>query len=103
MLIMKHISPKGTILAIAIMLATVSTAISAPKSAGAGKSLTVYGRVLQINRQVRTLLVADHWSNKLYLVSVPEGATFKIVFGLNMSVPRPELWQARKNDRVEMR
>ena len=99
---MKRITQSAA-LAVTLVLALATLAISAPKSERASKYLTVEGRVLQINQKARTLLVADIWSDKLYLVKVPESETFKITFGMYMKVAEPELWQTHRNDRVRMR
>lgn len=100
---MERISQRTIALAVTLMLAFAALAMSAPKSERASKYLTVEGRVLQVDQKARTLLVADMWSDKLYLVSVPKGETFKITFGLYMSRAQSEIWQANKNDRVRMR
>ncbi len=100
---MKRITQRNIALAITLVLALATVAMSAPKRERASKYLTVEGHVGQIDQRARTLLVADMWSDKLYLVGVPKGETFKITFGLNQNVPEPELWQARRNDRVRMR
>ena len=98
---MKRITQSAA-LVVTFVLAFATLAMGAPKSGRASKYLTVQGRVLQIDLKARTLLVADTWSDKLYLVKVPEGETFKITFGLNMSDGAPSLLQARRNDRVRM-
>ncbi len=59
--------------------------------------------MLKIDKQERTLLVADQWTKKLYLVNVPEGATFKITFGQSMKMSQPGLSDTNKNDRVNLR
>jgi hypothetical protein len=100
---MKRTTQRNIGLAVTLAIALATVAMSAPKSERASKYLTVEGQVVQIDQKARTLLVADMWSDNLYLVSVPKGETFKITFGLNMKVTEPELWQARRNDRVRMR
>ncbi|MEK6322761.1 MAG: hypothetical protein AABN33_13885 [Acidobacteriota bacterium] len=100
---MKRITQGSAVLAVTLVLTFATVAISAPKRERVSKYLTITGRVLQVDQQARTLLVADTWSDKLYMVSVPKGQTFKITFGMYMNVPEAELWQARKNDRVRMR
>lgn len=99
---MKRITQSAA-LVVTLVLALGTLAMSAPKSERARKTVTIDGRVLQIDQKARTMLVDDYWSKKLYLVNVPEGATFKITFGLNMRLGTPELWQAHKNDRVHIR
>jgi hypothetical protein len=85
------------------MLTFATVAMSAPKSQKASKRITIEGRVLEVNKDARTLLISDGWSKKLYLVSVPKGETFKITFGMNMKTAEPSFQQVRKNDRVRMR
>lgn len=101
--IRRLISQRSAALAVTVVLAFATLAMSAPKSERASKYLTIEGRVLQINQEARTLLVSDQWSKKLYLVNVPDGATFNITFGINMKVSEPELYQVKRNDRVRMR
>ena len=96
---MKNITRHRIAFAATIMLALGSLAFAAP----AGKHITIYGRVLKIDKQERTLLVADHWTKKLYLVKVAEGATFKITFGQNMKMNQPGFGDTNKNDRVRLR
>ena len=102
---MNRIQQRSAALAVTLtlVLSLATVALGAPKHDRAGKSLTISGRVLQVDQKARTLLVADSWSEKLYLVSVPKGETFQITFGLYMRTPEPELWQTRKNDRVRIR
>ena len=100
---MERITKRTAALAVTFVLAFATLAMSAPKSERARKYLTVEGRVLQVNREARTLLVSDLWSKKLYLVTVPQGETFRITFGLYMKIGQPEFEQVSKNDRVRMR
>jgi hypothetical protein len=85
------------------MLTFATVAMSAPKSDKSSKKITIEGRVLEVNKDARTLLVSDRWSKRLYLVSVPNGETFKITFGMYMKTAEPGFEQVRKNDRVRMR
>lgn len=98
-----RITQRSVALAVTLMLALATLAISAPKSERSRKDLTIEGRVLQVNPAARTLLVADDWSKKLYWVNVPKGDSFRITFGLNMKTAEPEIDQVRRNDRVVMR
>jgi hypothetical protein len=100
---MKRITQRSAALAVTLVLTLATVAMSAPKSERARKYLTISGRVLQIDREARTLLVTEYWSKKLYLVKVPEGESFKITFGLNMRSVAPQLWEVHRNDRVLMR
>ena len=96
---MKSITRHRIAFAASVMLAFCSLAFAAPAS----KYTTIYGRVLKIDRQERKLLVSDHWTKKLYLVSVPEGVTFKIAFGQNMKMSEPGFGDTNKNDRIVIR
>jgi hypothetical protein len=98
---MKRITQRGA-LAVTIVLALATLAVSAPKSDRASKKLVVEGRVLQVDQKARTLLVSDLWSKKLYLVNVPKGSTYRITFGLNMKVSEPEISHTHRNDRVRI-
>lgn len=100
---MKRITQRSIALSITLLLALATVAMSAPKSERAKKFLTIEGRVLQVNRAARTLIVSDLWSKKLYLVNVPKGETFRITFGLYMKTPEPGIENVRRNDRVRMR
>ncbi|MEK6286908.1 MAG: hypothetical protein AABO57_14305 [Acidobacteriota bacterium] len=100
---MKRMTQRNVALAVTLVLALASLAMSAPKSERSSKYLIVEGRVLQIDQKARTMLVADMWSDKLYLVNVPKSETFKITFGMNKNVREPEFWQARRNDRIQVR
>ena len=101
---MKRITHRSGVLAVTLMLALATLAMSATKSERSSKYITIGGRVLQVNLEARTLLVSDdYWSKKLYLVNVPEGETFRITFGLHMNTTEPEIRDVRRNGRVLMR
>ena len=100
---MERITQRSVALAVTLMLALATLAMSAPKSERSTKYVTIEGQVLQVNQKSRTLLVEDYWSKKLYSVHVPEGETFRISFGMNMRKAEPEFKDARRNDRVSMR
>lgn len=100
---MERITQRSVALAVTLMLALASLAMSAPKSERSSKYLTIQGQVLQVNQKDRTLLVSDYWSKKLYSVHVPKGETFRITFGMNMRIAEPEFKDVRRNDRVSMR
>ncbi len=100
---MKRITQRNAALALTLVLAFAAVAIGAPKTERAGKYLSISGRVLQIDQKARTMLVADTWSEKLYLVTVPKGETFKITFGMNMKRAEAEFEDAHRNDRVSVR
>ena len=98
-----RITQRSVALALTLMLAFASLAMSAPKSDRSSKYITIEGRVLQVNPAARTLLVADQWSKKLYWVTVPKGESFRITLGIYMKTAEPEIEQVRRNDRVHMR
>jgi hypothetical protein len=99
---MKRTTQRIAAVAVTLVLALSTVAMAAPKSQGS-KHITVEGRVLEVNREARTLLVSDQWSKKLYLVYIPKGETFKITFGMNMRTAEPQFEDANRNDRVRMR
>lgn len=100
---MKRITQRSAALTLTLVLAFAAVAMGAPKSERAGKYLTISGRVLQINEKARTMLVADTWSPKLYLVTVPKGEKFKITFGMNMKKAEAQFEDTHRNDRVSLR
>jgi len=71
--------------------------------AAASKYFTVSGQVLKIDNRARTLLVRDYPSKTLYLVNIPEGATFKITFGRYMQMGQPGFDEVFPRDRVAIR
>lgn len=94
---------RPTSIAAAITLIVGTLALAAPKSQRANKYFTVAGTVLRIDKHNRTLLVADRLSEKLYLIEVPEGATFKITFGRYMRMARPGFDDVIARERVDIR
>jgi len=100
---MRQIIQRSMSLAAMFVLVTVGLAMGAPKTARAMSEITVYGRVLKIDKKERTLLISDHSSKKLYLVTVPEGAQFKIFFGICRSFEYPTLDHVYQTDLVRVR
>ena len=98
---MKAIRRLGTIAAAFALLSTL--AIAASKAERSNKYFTIAGTVLQIDKTQRTLLVADRASNQKYVIEVPEGATFKIVFGRYMQMREPGLSDVSVRERIEIR
>ncbi len=92
-----------TSIAAAITLAVGSIALATPKAQRANKYFTIAGTVLRVDEHNRTLLVADRLSEKLYLIEVAEGATFKITFGRYMGMARPGFDEVITRERVEIR
>jgi hypothetical protein len=84
-------------------LVTMGLAMAAPKTERAGSEITVYGRVLKIDKKERTMLISDHSSKKLCLVTVPEGAQFKIIFGIYKCYEHPSLDNVYRTDLVRVR
>lgn len=65
------------------------------------KYFELSGKVLKVDQKNRTLLVADMFSDKLYIVKVPEGSIFKITFGINARYNEPTLRDVFKGDRIK--
>jgi hypothetical protein len=86
-----------------LTLAFCAAALAGPAISPSKASFTIAGRVLKVDQKARTMLVADYKSEKLYQVSVPEGATFKITFGRYMHLSEPRLDDVVKNDRISAR
>ena len=86
-----------------IALVTIGLAMGAPKTEGAKSKITVFGRVLKVDKKEHTLLISDHSSKKLYLVTMLEGSRFKIFFGLHSSYDFPTLDNVNQNDIVRVR
>jgi hypothetical protein len=99
---MERIHRSKIALALTVLITLTSLAMAAPKTERSSR-ITVEGRVLQINPEARTLLVSDLWSKKLYLVTVPKEAGFRITFGMNAHYGDPKFSDVRQNDRVRMR
>jgi len=78
-------------------------AMGAPKTERAKSEITVYGRVLKVDTKARTLLISDHSSKKLYLVTMPEGTRFEVFFGIGRSYDSPTLENVQKSDIVRVR
>lgn len=97
---MKTITRFGSIIAAFTMLGTLG--LAAPKAERA-KYYRVAGTVIQIDSKDRTLMLSDRLSNKLYLIEVPEGATFKITFGRYMRMAEPGFEDVRIGERIEIR
>jgi len=98
---MKRIS-SISIIALISVLALSSVGMSATKTQPADKRFTLTGRVLSVDRKAGTMLVNDQWSEKLYLVKVPDGTTFKITFGIHMNRAEAGIWLVNPNDHVNV-
>ena len=86
-----------------IALVTMGLAMGAPKTESAKSEISVYGRVLKIDKKERTLLISDHWSKKLYLVTMPEGARLQVFFGICKTCDSATFNNVYKNDVVRVR
>jgi hypothetical protein len=86
-----------------LVLAIISAAVAAAPSKHAKKWFELSGKVLKVDQKERTMLVAETNSDKLYIVKVPEGAYFRITFGINMRYEYPELRHVFRADRIRAR
>ena len=100
---MRTITQRTAAVALTLVLAFAAVAMGAPKGERSGKYISISGKVLQVNEKARTMLVADLWSPKLYLVNVPKGETFKITFGMNMKKAAASIEDTHANDRIALR
>jgi hypothetical protein len=98
---MKSITRLGLIAAVFTLFSTL--ALGAPKTERESKYFKVAGKVIQIDKKDRTLLVTDRLSKKLYLIQVPEWATFKITFGRYLRMAEPTFEDVRAGERIEIR
>lgn len=98
---MRTISRFGSIAIVFVMLG--SLVLAAPKTERSNKYFKIAGTVLKVNQNDHTLLVADRRSEKLYLVEIPDGATFKITFGRYMRMAEPGIADVNERERVEIR
>ena len=89
----KFLAPTMIILA----LVTIATASVTAKN---NKYMELKGKVLKVDEKNRTMLVADSFSDKLYIVKVPEGSIFKITFGIHRMYSEPGLRDVYKGDRI---
>ena len=98
---MKHFLQRSVVLAALFVLGASQLAF-AGKSERNQRRIFVDGRVLKIDQKDRTLLVSDRCTKTLYLVTVPEGANFRITFGAHMRLDYPEFSHVHKYDMVKM-
>ena len=88
---------------VGIALVAIGLAMGAPKTERGKSEFNVYGRVLKIDSKERTLLISDHWSKKLYMVTMPEGARLQIFHGICRSYDSPTFDNVYKSDIVRVR
>ena len=86
-----------------IIAAFVLFGALAPAAPAASRYFKVAGKVIQIDKKDRTLLVKDRDSKKLYLIELQERAAFKITFGRYMRMAEPGLEDVRVGERIEIR
>ena len=98
---MKSIARLGSIAAAFMLLSMIVAA--APRGQQANKYVTIAGTVLEVDQKEHTLLVADRRSEKLYLIEIPDGTTFKITFGRYMRMAEPGFGDVSERERVEIR
>jgi hypothetical protein len=91
------------IIAAAFAVAISSVAMATTPSKQGDKEFMVQGRVLNVDRDAHTLLVADRWSKKLYLMTMAEGSRIKITFGASSGLSSAEFKDVQKNNRIAAR
>ena len=84
------------------LIALSSVGMSATKTHRTDKIFTLRGCVLSVDHTAGTMLVNEQWSEKLYLVKVPDGVTFKITFGINMNRTEAGIWLVNPKDHVSI-
>lgn len=100
---MKRIARLGSIAAALMLLSSVTLAASKAERANANKYFKLAGTVVHIDSKERTLLIRERLTKQLYLIEVPNGATFKITFGRYMRIAEAGLADVSLNERVELR
>lgn len=100
---MNRITRRSIALAATLVMMISSLAMSAPKSERGKTYFTVIGRVLKIDAKQRTLLVADKKYDKLYIATMPEGSTVKILWGAYAGMASPGFENIRRHDLIRMR
>ena len=77
--------------------------MGAPKTERTKSEITVYGRVLKVDQKERTLLISDHSSKKLFLVTMPEGSRLQVFSGICRTCDFPTFDSVYKSDLVRVR
>jgi molybdopterin converting factor small subunit len=98
--IMKRTIERFASLAVIATMLIVTITATASAAKNEGKQFLLNGRVIEIDREAHTLLVEDRWSEKLYLVYMPEGATVRLTIGFSARISAPEFNDLRKNDYI---
>jgi hypothetical protein len=97
---MKRMIERSITLAAIVTMVIVTIAATASAAKSEGKAFLLNGRVIEIDREDRTLLVEDRWTEKLYMVYMPEGATVRLTIGFSARISAPEFKDLRKNDYI---
>ena len=100
---MERIRERSIAFAAALTLTLITLTTSAPNASASTRYRIIAGRVLKVDTKERQILVADRSSKKLYLVNVPERASFKVTFGRSMRMSEAGLKDVDRNNRVELR
>ena len=100
---MKPRKQRSMALAATLAAVFITLAVSAPNASASHRSQIIAGRVLKIDKKERQMLVADRSSEKLYLIRVARGATFRITFGRNMQMSAATLDDVDPNNAVLLR
>jgi hypothetical protein len=100
---MKPIKQRSIAFAAALALTLITLTTIAPNASASARQQIITGRVVKIDTQGRQMLVADRSSNRLYLVNVPEEASFKILFGKNTQLSAASLEDVDLENIVSLR
>jgi hypothetical protein len=100
---MKPIKQRSIAFAAALALTLITLTTIAPNASASARQQIITGRVVKIDMQGRQVLIADRSSNRLYLVNVPEEASFKILFGKNMQLSAAALEDVDLQNTVSLR
>jgi hypothetical protein len=100
---MGRITRFSTALVSVMVLALASVAIASPKKIDKNKPFILSGRVLKVDSHARTFLIEERSTDRLYLVKVPENASFKVTFGRFMTLSYAWFEHVVKDESVRMR
>jgi hypothetical protein len=99
---MKRITRYTLSLAASLALLAGSITMSAEAALASSNYDTIFGRVLKVDREARTLLVSTSLK-KLYIVRMPEGSSARIFHGKDKLMDRPGFENINRNDIIEVR
>ena len=100
---MRRIRQRSIAFAAVLTLTLITLTTIAPNASASTRHQIITGRVVKIDMKERQILVAERSTKKLYLVNVPEEASFKVTFGRNMQLSAAGLEDVDRNNRVELR